>query len=49
MTLKILDYGHDEVALLPEPEEAVMSATGRVMFGAELQTVNGTPPGTVQL
>ncbi|KAJ9558220.1 hypothetical protein OSB04_012834 [Centaurea solstitialis] len=43
-TLTIVDYGHDEAALSPEAE-----LTGRVMFGAELQTANGTPPGTVQL
>ncbi|PWA53997.1 HCNGP-like protein [Artemisia annua] len=48
-TLTIVDYGHDEAALSPEPEEGEIAATGRVMFGAELQTVNGTPPGTVQL
>lgn len=48
-TLTIVDYGHDEAALSPEAEEGEIVATGRVMFGAELQTVNGTPPGTVQL
>nr|GEX29535.1 HCNGP-like protein [Tanacetum cinerariifolium] len=48
-TLTIVDYGHDEAALSPEPEEGEIAATGRVMFGAELQTVIGTPPGTVQL
>ncbi|XP_076917270.1 uncharacterized protein LOC143577284 [Bidens hawaiensis] len=45
-TLTIVDYGHDEAALSPEPEEGEIKAAGRVMFGAELQTVNGTPQGT---
>ncbi|KAL7618330.1 hypothetical protein Lser_V15G04072 [Lactuca serriola] len=49
-TLTIVDYGHDEAALSPEAEDGEIVATGRVMFGAELQTANGagagTPPGT---
>ncbi|KAK9068474.1 hypothetical protein SSX86_012588 [Deinandra increscens subsp. villosa] len=46
-TLTIVDYGHDEAALSPEDEEGEIIAAGRVMFGAELQAVNGTPPGTI--
>ncbi|KAK1426073.1 hypothetical protein QVD17_14741 [Tagetes erecta] len=46
-TLTIVDYGHDEAALSPEAEEGEVAAAGRVMFGAELQSVNGTPPGTI--
>ncbi|XP_076950100.1 uncharacterized protein LOC143622978 [Bidens hawaiensis] len=45
-TLTIVDYGHDEAALSPEAEEGEIKAAGRLMFGAELQTVNGTPQGT---
>ncbi|CAH1440374.1 unnamed protein product [Lactuca virosa] len=53
-TLTIVDYGHDEAALSPEAEDGEIVATGRVMFGAELQSANGagtppellTPPGT---
>ncbi|KAI3740156.1 hypothetical protein L2E82_30578 [Cichorium intybus] len=48
-TLTIVDYGHDEAALSPDAEEGEIVARGRVMFGAELQTANGTPPGSVQL
>uniref|UniRef100_A0A5B7AXU5 SAP30-binding protein n=1 Tax=Davidia involucrata TaxID=16924 RepID=A0A5B7AXU5_DAVIN len=53
-TLTIVDYGHDEFAMSPEAEEGEIVSTGRVMFGAELQTANGdfqekTPPGTVQV
>ncbi|KAF5784072.1 putative SAP30-binding protein [Helianthus annuus] len=44
--LTIVDYGHDEAAMSPEPEEGEIAAAGRVMFGAELQTANGTPQGT---
>ncbi|KAB1223208.1 SAP30-binding protein [Morella rubra] len=51
--LTIVDYGHDEVAMSPEPEDGEIVGSGRVMFGEELQTANGhfqdkTPPGTVQ-
>ncbi|KAE7995863.1 hypothetical protein FH972_000628 [Carpinus fangiana] len=51
--LTIVDYGHDEVAMSPEPEEGEIEGSGRVMFGLELQTANGhsqekTPTGTVQ-
>ncbi|KAL4562227.1 hypothetical protein LXL04_034425 [Taraxacum kok-saghyz] len=42
-TLTIVDYGHDEAALSPEAEEGEIVGIGRVMFGAELQTANGTP------
>ncbi|KAF3451303.1 hypothetical protein FNV43_RR07398 [Rhamnella rubrinervis] len=53
-TLTIVDYGHDEVAMSPEAEEGEIEGTGRVMFGAGLQSANGdfhdkTPPGTVQV
>lgn len=47
-TLTIVDYGHDEGALSPEAEEGEIVGVGRVTFGAELQTINGTPSGTVQ-
>ncbi|XP_065626719.1 uncharacterized protein LOC136066393 [Quercus suber] len=40
-TLTIVDYGHDEVAMSPEPEEGEIYGSGRVMFGEELQTANG--------
>ena len=38
--LTIVDYGHDEVAMSPEPEEGEIHGSGRVMFGDELQTAN---------
>ncbi|XP_059439517.1 uncharacterized protein LOC132172092 isoform X2 [Corylus avellana] len=38
--LTIVDYGHDEVAMSPEPEEGEIEGSGRVMFGLELQTAN---------
>ncbi|KAI4332540.1 hypothetical protein L6164_017441 [Bauhinia variegata] len=53
-TLAIVDYGHDEVAMSPEPEEGEINGSGRVMYGDELQTANSdlldrTPSGTVQV
>ncbi|CAK9148120.1 unnamed protein product [Ilex paraguariensis] len=54
-TLTIVDYGHDEVAMSPEAEEGEITATGRVMFGEELQMANGgfqentQQPRTVQV
>lgn len=49
----IVDYGHDEVAMSPEPEDGEIEASGRVMTGMELQTANGhfqekTSPGIGQ-
>ncbi|KAL3377083.1 hypothetical protein AABB24_003480 [Solanum stoloniferum] len=38
--LTIVDYAHDEVTMSPEPEEGEVMASGRVMYGAELQTVS---------
>ncbi|XP_059461744.1 uncharacterized protein LOC132190711 isoform X2 [Corylus avellana] len=51
--LTIVDYGHDEVAMSPEPEDGEIEGSGRIMFESELQTANGhfqekTTPGTVQ-
>ncbi|PHT55754.1 hypothetical protein CQW23_04240 [Capsicum baccatum] len=34
----IVDYAHDEVNMSPEPEEGEVMASGRVMYGEELQT-----------
>lgn len=34
----IVDYAHDEVNMSPEPEEGEIMASGRVMYGEELQT-----------
>ncbi|GAV89006.1 HCNGP domain-containing protein [Cephalotus follicularis] len=52
----IVDYGHDELAMSPEPElqEGEIGSSGRVVFGTDLQTGNGdtqetTPLGTVQV
>lgn len=52
--LTIVSYGHDEVAMSPEAEEGEIVSAGRVMFGAELQAVNGEfkeaiPSGNVQV
>ncbi|XP_027365292.1 uncharacterized protein LOC113872158 isoform X2 [Abrus precatorius] len=52
--LTIVDYGHDEVAMSPEPEEGEIDGSGRVMFGEQLHVTNGdlldrTPSGTVQV
>ncbi|KAM6594278.1 hypothetical protein CsatA_001981 [Cannabis sativa] len=52
--LAIVDYGHDEVAMSPEAEEGEIEVSDRVMFGTNIQSVNGdfhdrTPPGTVQI
>lgn len=38
--LTIVDYAHDEVTMSPEPEEGEIMASGRVMYGEELQTVS---------
>lgn len=53
-TLTIVDYGHDEAAMSPEPEEGEIDGSGRVMFGDQLHATNGdsldrTPSGTVQV
>ncbi|XP_042486701.1 SAP30-binding protein-like isoform X2 [Macadamia integrifolia] len=53
-TLAIVDYAHDETAMSPEAEEGEIVSAGCVMFGEELQTVNGdfqerTPQGIVQI
>ncbi|PIN18816.1 hypothetical protein CDL12_08512 [Handroanthus impetiginosus] len=39
--LTIVDYGHEEGAMSPEAEEGEITATGRVMFGEQLQTSDG--------
>ncbi|CAJ2629076.1 unnamed protein product [Trifolium pratense] len=53
-TLTIVDYGHDEVAMSPEPEDGEIDGSGRVMFGDQLHVTNGdlldrTSSGTVQV
>ncbi|KAF7803299.1 SAP30-binding protein-like isoform X2 [Senna tora] len=53
-TLTIVDYGHDEVAMSPEPEDGGITGGGQVKFGDDLQTTNGdllvrTPSGMVQV
>ncbi|XP_045790010.1 uncharacterized protein LOC123884755 isoform X2 [Trifolium pratense] len=53
-TLTIIDYGHDEVAMSPEPEDGEIDGSGRVMFGDQLHVTNGdlldrTSSGTVQV
>ncbi|KAK7306519.1 hypothetical protein VNO77_44466 [Canavalia gladiata] len=52
--LTIVDYGHDEVAMSPEPEEGEIDGSGRVTFGEQLHVSNGdlldrSPSGTVQV
>ncbi|XP_024016958.1 uncharacterized protein LOC21389738 isoform X2 [Morus notabilis] len=52
--LAIVDYGHDEIAMSPEPEEGEIGGSGRVMLGTDLESVNGdfhdgTTPGTAQV
>ncbi|CAJ1973667.1 unnamed protein product [Sphenostylis stenocarpa] len=52
--LTIVDYGHDEVAMSPEPEEGEIYGSGRVMFVDQLHVTNGvllerTPLGSVQV
>ncbi|KAK6150021.1 hypothetical protein DH2020_017546 [Rehmannia glutinosa] len=37
----IVDYGHEEGAMSPEAEEGEILATGRVMYGEQLQTSDG--------
>ncbi|XP_057431858.1 uncharacterized protein LOC130724603 isoform X2 [Lotus japonicus] len=39
-TLTIVDYGHDEAAMSPEPEEGEIDGSGRVMFGDQLHATN---------
>ncbi|KAL3820749.1 hypothetical protein ACJIZ3_006654 [Penstemon smallii] len=39
--LTIVDYGHEEGAMSPEAEEGEIMATGRVMYGEKLQTIDG--------
>ncbi|QCE16284.1 uncharacterized protein LOC114164619 isoform X2 [Vigna unguiculata] len=39
--LTIVDYGHDEVAMSPEPEEGEIYGSGRVMIGEQLHVTNG--------
>ncbi|XP_059290468.1 uncharacterized protein LOC132044006 [Lycium ferocissimum] len=38
--LTIVDYAHDELTMSPDPEEGEIMASGRVMYGEELQTVS---------
>ncbi|OIV95243.1 hypothetical protein TanjilG_21633 [Lupinus angustifolius] len=52
--LTIVDYGHDEVAMSPEPEEGEIGVSGHVMIGDQLHVTNGdfmdrTPSGTVRV
>ncbi|PON77043.1 SAP30-binding protein [Parasponia andersonii] len=52
--LGIVDYGHDEVAMSPEPEEGEIEVNDRAMFGTGPQSANGdfhdrTPSGTIQV
>ncbi|KAF7803306.1 SAP30-binding protein [Senna tora] len=35
-TLTIVDYGHDEVAMSPEPEDGGITGGGQVKFGDDL-------------
>ncbi|XP_075476766.1 uncharacterized protein LOC142518051 isoform X2 [Primulina tabacum] len=39
--LTIVDYGHEEGAMSPEAEDGEIVATGRVMYGDQLQTSDG--------
>ncbi|KAL1289054.1 hypothetical protein HN51_057500 [Arachis hypogaea] len=52
--LTIVDYGHDEVAMSPEPEEGEIGGSVRVMYGDQLNVTNGdlldrTPSGAVHV
>ncbi|KAL1367632.1 hypothetical protein AAHE18_02G065600 [Arachis hypogaea] len=52
--LTIVDYGHDEVAMSPEPEEGQIGGSVRVMYGDQLNLTNGdlldrTPSGAVHV
>ncbi|KAG4124380.1 hypothetical protein ERO13_D10G036800v2 [Gossypium hirsutum] len=52
--LTIVDYGHDETAMSPEPEEGELGSSDDLMIGIEQQNANGdfqgkTPPAAVQL
>nr|XP_025613997.2 SAP30-binding protein-like [Arachis hypogaea] len=38
--LTIVDYGHDEVAMSPEPEEGEIGGSVRVMYGDQLNLTN---------
>ncbi|GMI93494.1 hypothetical protein HRI_003018700 [Hibiscus trionum] len=54
LRLTIVDYGHDEAALSPEPEEGELGSNDDLMIGIEQQNANGdfqgiTPPSAVQL
>ncbi|XWS12501.1 hypothetical protein CRYUN_Cryun37aG0094700 [Craigia yunnanensis] len=51
--LTIVDYGHDEAAMSPEPEEGELRSSDDLMFGIEIQIANGdfkgkTPPAAFQ-
>lgn len=37
----LVDYGHDEVAMSPEPEEGEIDGSGRIMLAADLLSTNG--------
>ncbi|KAI3456137.1 hypothetical protein Pfo_012800 [Paulownia fortunei] len=39
--MPIVDYGHEEGAMSPEAEEGEILATGRVMYGEQLQSSDG--------
>ncbi|XP_022715751.1 uncharacterized protein LOC111274964 [Durio zibethinus] len=52
--LTIVDYGHDEAAMSPEPEEGELGSSDDLVFGVEHQIANGdiqgkTPPAAVQV
>ncbi|KAL4387048.1 hypothetical protein GQ457_09G003090 [Hibiscus cannabinus] len=52
--LTIVDYGHDEAAMSPEPEEGELGSNDDLMIGIEQQNANGgvhgiTTPTAVQL
>ncbi|KAK8524541.1 hypothetical protein V6N13_015561 [Hibiscus sabdariffa] len=52
--LTIVDYGHDEAAMSPEPEEGELGSNDDLMIGIEQQNANGgfhgiTSPMAVQL
>ncbi|KAK8664653.1 hypothetical protein V6N13_084431 [Hibiscus sabdariffa] len=52
--LTIVDYGHDEAAISPEPEEGELGSNDDLMIGIEQQNANGgvhgiTTPTAVQL
>ncbi|XWS19716.1 hypothetical protein CRYUN_Cryun31cG0040000 [Craigia yunnanensis] len=47
--LTIVDYGHDEAAMSPEPEEGELGSSDDLMFGIEHQIANGNFQGITPL